>query len=109
MPTTTAAAIPPLVQWFQLYGNIVFFFAQLLWWIVTGFAAGWAACIYYRSFKLKKAGAAAHAEAAAEAEARSDFSDKPKAKADDKDVDKDVDKGDRKADDKDVDVDKFVE
>ena len=96
MPTTTAAAVPPLVQWFQLYGNIVFFFAELLWWVVTGFAAGWAACIYYRTFKMQKAAALAHAEAAADKEARSDFSASPKMKA----------KADK---DEDVDVDKFVE
>jgi hypothetical protein len=96
MPTTTAAAVPPIVQWFQLYGNIIFFFGQLLWWIVTGFAAGWAACTYYRFFKMKRAGAAAHAEAAGKtAMAGSAPSDKAKA--------------DKKAAAKDVDVDKFVE
>jgi hypothetical protein len=97
MPTTTAAAVPPLVQWFQLYGNVVFFFGQFLWWIVTGFAAGWAACTYYRFFKMQKAAAAAHAEAAADSEARMGFAPSEKAK--------DV----KKADDKAVDVDKFVE
>jgi hypothetical protein len=98
MPTTTPAAIPPIVAWFQLYGNMVFFFAQLLWWIVTGFAAGWAASIYYRWFKMNQAAAVAHAEAAADEEDRSDFSDSPKTK-DAKDEDEDED----------VDVDKFVE
>lgn len=96
---TTAASIPPIVEWFQVYGNIVFFFAQLLWWIVTGFAAGWAACIYYRYVKMQKALIEADLAAAADFEAQfaEDEADDKASKA----------KVDTKA--KDVDVDKFVE
>jgi hypothetical protein len=111
MPTTTAASIPPIVQWFQIYGNVVFFFGQMLWWIVTGFAAGWAASLYYRSLKMQQAAALAHAEAAADKEARSGFSEVEKAKDDVKVADKAAadKKADAKADAKAVDVDKFVE
>jgi phosphate/sulfate permease len=106
MPVTTSAQqIPAIVQWFQIYGNVVFFFAQLLWWIVTGFAAGWAACIFYRLAKAKikmyEAKAAGHGEIAAE-----NTDDKASDDAEDAKDAKDEDEKDTK--DK-VDVDKFVE
>jgi len=136
MPVTTAVPPPAIVQWFSIYGNIAFFFAQCAWWIVTGFAAGWAAYMFYRlanaKMKMYEAKAAGYEEAdeaveAVEAKgtaaAKSDdkgFPDRPGAKAkveakDTKDEAKDTkdeakDTKDEAKDTKDkVDVDKFVD
>lgn len=110
MPVTTSAQqVPAIVQWFQVYGNIVYFFAQMLWWLVTGFAAGWAACLYYRwvKYNTKGPGAVARTEKAEVLEDDDDFDAKPKSAGDEpkkdepkKDSDKDKDK---------VDVDEFVD
>ena len=95
MPATSAASVPAIVQWFSLYGNIIFFFAELLWWIATGVAAVWAAWTFSKLVKLRAAKAAA-AMAASDTDA-------------DADTDPDAGAGTDAAADKDVDVDKFVD
>jgi hypothetical protein len=114
MPATTSAAqIPAIVQWFQLYGNIVFFFAQLVWWIVTGFAAGWAACTFWRvsivKMKMYAAKADAHGATAVEKVADEADDDSDEAADEPDDEAKDKSKGGARDTGDKVDVDKFVD
>ena len=37
-----------LIGWVQQYGNIVFFFGQIVFWVVIAAAAGYAALLYKR-------------------------------------------------------------
>jgi hypothetical protein len=53
-PSATAAAVAPtgIVGWILANGQIVLFVAQLLFWLVLGVAAIWAAAVFNRYVKF---------------------------------------------------------
>ena len=57
-PTAAAATPTGLVGWILANGQIVAFIAQILFWLVMGVAAIWAAAVFnrYVSFMMRDAG-----------------------------------------------------
>lgn len=49
----------PFLVWISNYGQIILFFAQLLFWIAVGVAAVWATLLFRRLVNAKTAGVAA--------------------------------------------------
>ncbi len=67
-PTAAAAVAAPtgLVGWILANGQIVLFVAQLLFWLVLGVAAIWAAAVFNRYVKFVTGGAKVDETPAAE-------------------------------------------
>jgi hypothetical protein len=91
---TTAQQLPAFVEWIQTYGNVVIFFAQMIWWLLTAIAAVWAAWNFQRYVEtrmgtLKAEGGVGSFDDAAEAEGRAaDAADQAKRDSGKVDVDK---------------------
>ena len=99
MTATTAQQMPGFVLWISQYGSMIAFFVQVLWWLLTGVAAIWAAWNFQRYVETRM-GTLKSESGLGESEARvakaSTAADKP--------ADKTRDGSDTR-----VDVDKFVE
>ena len=65
-PTAAAAAPAGLTGWILANGQIVLFIAQLLFWLVLGVAAMWAAFVFNRYVKFVMSGPVADETPAAE-------------------------------------------
>ena len=89
MPATTAAeALPPFVQWIQTYGNVILFFAQVTWWLITAIAIVWAAWNFQRLVETRmgamkaESGVGAFNDAAEAKNKAADAADKAERSAD---------------------------
>lgn len=61
-PTAVAAEPAGLVGWVMANGQILLFFAQLIFWIVVGAASLWAAATFHRYTKFMMGGSVAVAK-----------------------------------------------
>ena len=48
MTPAATQQLPAFVEWIQTYGNVIIFFAQMIWWLLTAIAAVWAAWNFQR-------------------------------------------------------------